>query len=93
MPDHARRARIRAERQAVIDRAIAHMDATAVDDLAQLLAQTDAKQAFKRDPTLLRNALAVVAPDDVGPFFNAFKIAEQILHAAGLHEYLRYTKE
>jgi hypothetical protein len=79
----------RADRQALIDAAVAHMDATGPDDLTPLLTRAGFKPAFQRDPNLLRNRLTSVHPDDAGPFFAAYKAAQRLLHAAGMYRYPR----
>jgi hypothetical protein len=86
------RDRVRAQRQDIINRAVAHMDATSPDDLTALLAQASFKPAFRRDPRLLRDNLAGARPDDAGSFFAAFKAAQRVLHAAGLYQYPHTTR-
>lgn len=87
MNDRPTRDQIRAQRQDIIDQAIAYMDAAAPAALPRLLARAGSKQTFQDDPSLLQAALADADPDDAGPFFAAYKAAQRVLHAAGRYQY------
>lgn len=80
-------AQARAQRQDLINRAVAYMDAADPADLSRLLAGYGARPAHQDNPRLLRDAMAAATPDGPGGLFPAYKAAQRLLHAAGLYQY------
>lgn len=85
MTTHTSPEQVRAERQALIDRAVAYMDAALPSELSELFARLDWKPELQHDPSKLRNLLA--GRDFPGGMFGPYKAAQKILNAAGLYDY------
>lgn len=86
MTTHTSPEQVRAERQALIDRAVAYMDATSPAELSEIVARLGWKPELRRDPSKLRNLL-VAGRDFPGGLFGPYKAAQKLLNAAGLYDY------
>lgn len=71
------------DRRETVRRAVELMDTAPLPDLRRYIAQTRASADLKADPPALHAALAADAKRDRVPF-GTWKIAQQLLHAAGL---------
>ncbi|MFG1857566.1 hypothetical protein ACGFJT_37430 [Actinomadura geliboluensis] len=85
MTTHTSPEQVRAERQALIDRAVVYMDATPPAELSEMFARLGWKPELRHDPSKLRKLLA--DRDFPGGMFSPYKAAQKILHAAGLYDY------
>jgi hypothetical protein len=71
------------QRQAVIDQAVAFLDATDTATLTGILTAVGAREELRQDPARLRDLLAAATPSAPGRFLGAYHGAVQLLAAAG----------
>lgn len=76
---------VRAGRQNTIDRAVMLLEESSPENVVRYLALTQAWDHLKADPAKVHDLLAdITADDETARHFGAWKMAQQILQAAGL---------
>lgn len=75
---------INRQRQATIDRAIAHLRTADRATLLAQLAGTHLHEQYRQDPARLADELAAADPGNWPRFFGAWNGAQSVLAAAGL---------